>query len=303
MSLPTSTPSGLAVTVSSNTAVSVSWTNLDVTLAESGFSAITMYTVEYKLSTDTTWNYGANSTSTPVTISGLTSLSTYSFRVKATNVFGTGPTTLTANVITVTLNGVPSSPGQPTLTQTSGSTFIVATWSAPSSTNGASISAYSIEVQPKITTNAWVTLDSKCTEYNAGIINYTHVTCTILMTDLMTLASYTSADAGTYILVKVSASNTYGSSPYSTSNVNSIQVETSPSGLVSTVVLSKTKNTFTATWTSSPTAAVDYGYAPITYYLYRYKLTSGSWPADWTTSTTTVLATSSLTATLTGLTA
>lgn len=144
MSLPTSTPSGLAVTVSSSTSVSVSWTNLDVTLAESGFSAITMYTVEYKLSTDTTWNFGGNSTSTPVTISGLTSLSTYSFRVKATNVFGTGPTTLTANVVSATLYGVPSSPGQPTITQTSGSTSIVATWSAPSSSNGASITAYSI---------------------------------------------------------------------------------------------------------------------------------------------------------------
>lgn len=77
------------------------------------------------------------------------------------------------------------------------------------------------------------------------------------MTDLMTVAGYSSTDAGTYILVKVSASNTYGSSPYSTSNVNSIQVESKPIGNVTTVVLSKTKNTITATWSAQPTLLSD----------------------------------------------
>jgi hypothetical protein len=43
-------------------------------------------------------------------------LSTYVFRIKASNVFGTGPTTLDSNIVPATLYGVPTSPGQPSLT-------------------------------------------------------------------------------------------------------------------------------------------------------------------------------------------
>ena len=113
MSLPPTTPSGLAVTSTSSTAVSVSWTPL--TLAQAGYSAVTTYTVEYRLSSDTTWIYGGNSSTSPLAVSGLTSLNTYVFRIKASNVFGTGPTTLDANVVSVTLYGVPSTPGTPSL--------------------------------------------------------------------------------------------------------------------------------------------------------------------------------------------
>jgi hypothetical protein len=123
-----------------------------------------------------------------------------------------------------------------------------------------------------------------------------------LMTDLMTVAGYTSSNAGTYIKIRVDASNTYGSSAYSTTNVNSLVVEIAPTSDVTTASLSKTMSTITAIWTSSPTLASGYGYAPITYYLYRYKLTSGTWPSDWT-GATTVLATAPLTATISSLTA
>jgi hypothetical protein len=122
------------------------------------------------------------------------------------------------------------------------------------------------------------------------------------MTALMTTASYTSTDAGTYIKIRVAAVNSFGTSSYSSTNVNSIQVETAPTANVSTVVLSKTKSSITATWTTSAFTAANYGYAPITYYLYRYKLTSGSWPADWTTATN-LSASSTLSVTISTLTA
>jgi hypothetical protein len=84
--------------------------------------------------------------------------------------------------------------------------------------------------------------------------------------------------------------------------VNSIQVEIAPTTDVTTVTLSKTMSTITASWTSSPTTPAGYGYAPITYYLYRYKLHSASWPATWATGTTTVLSTATLSVTLSSLT-
>jgi len=121
------------------------------------------------------------------------------------------------------------------------------------------------------------------------------------MTDLMTVAGYTSSDAGTYIKIRVQASNTYGSSAYSTTNVNSIQVQIAPTAQVTTASLSKTKNSITAIWTTSPTSNAGYGYAPITYYLYRYKLTTDSWLDNWITATT-VQATSPLTDTISNLT-
>lgn len=69
---------------------------------------------------------------------------------------------------------------------------------------------------------------------------------------------------------------------------------------MTTVVLGKTMNTISATWTSSPSTPVGYGYAPITYYLYRYKAHSASWPADWT-SATTLSASSSLSVNISSL--
>ena len=300
MSLPPNTVSGLAVSVTSSTAVSVSWTSLITSL--SGYSAVTSYTVEYRLTSDTTWNTAGSSASSPLSVTGLTPLSTYVFRIKASNVFGTGPTTLDSNIVSATLYGIPSSPGQPSLTQTSGSTSIVATWTAPSTTNGSPLTAYSVQIL-NVDGTTYSTLDSKCSEVSAGIISNVTLTCTVLMTDLMTVAGYTSSNAGTYIKIRVDASNTYGSSAYSTTNVNSIQVQIAPTAQVTTASLSKTKNTITAIWTTSPTSQSGYGYAPITYYLYRYKLTSGTWPSDWSSANaTTVLATSPLTTTISGLT-
>ena len=121
------------------------------------------------------------------------------------------------------------------------------------------------------------------------------------MTDLMTVAGYTSSNAGTYIKVRVQASNTYGSSSYSSTNVNSVVVQIAPTADVTTVTLSKTMNTVTATWTASPTTSAGYGYAPLTYYLYRYKVSTGTWPANWNTASN-ISASSTLSVTFSSLT-
>lgn len=116
------------------------------------------------------------------------------------------------------------------------------------------------------------------------MINGTTTTCTILMTDIKTTAGFTVSDLGTFIKVRVRASNTYGNSDYSSTNVDSALVQSAPTLDVSTVTLAKTMNSITATWTTSPSTQVGYGYATITKYRYRYKANSASWPVDWTTA-------------------
>jgi len=172
----------------------VSWTAL--TTAESGYSSITAYTVQYKLASGS-WISGGTSTGTSLTISGLTPLTTYFFQITSANVFGSGPTS-TATVTSTTF-GVPSAPSQPTVTQTSGSTQVIVTWSAPSN-NGGTLISYSLQVL-KLDGTTYQTIDSKCTEYDLGSTSIlaASTTCTIEMTDLMTQGGF--SVAGTYIKV------------------------------------------------------------------------------------------------------
>lgn len=94
--------------------------------------------------------------------------------------------------------GVPSAPGQPTLTQASGSTEVVATWTAPTSSNGAALDSYSVEVLKKDGTT-YAVIDADCTEYVTTKIPSSALTCTVTMTEIITAATYIAADAGTYI--------------------------------------------------------------------------------------------------------
>lgn len=108
----------------------------------------------------------------------------------------------------------------------------------------------------------YATIDTMCTEYTNGpsMINGTTTTCTILMTSRQ-LLGFTVSDLGTFIKVRVRASNTYGNSDYSSTNVDSALVQSAPTLDVSTVTLAKTMNSITATWTTSPSTQVGYGYA------------------------------------------
>jgi hypothetical protein len=98
--------------------------------------------------------------------------------------------------------------------------------------------------------------------------------------------------------MKVAAWNSYGEGSFSSANADSVQIEAAPVDTVSTVVLSKTSTSITATWTSSPSTALGYGYAPITAYKWQYKLHSASSYG----SATSISAGSALTFSVTGLT-
>ena len=139
VSLLTATP---ASSPNGNTEIVVSWT--DLTLAQSGYSDVTNYTVLYYLYSNalTPSSVVVSGTTSTVTLTGLTTLSTYYIQVYSTNIYGNGPTT---TAVSTSTEGVPVAPAQPTLSQTAGSTSIVLTWTAPTTTYG-TISQYSVQV-------------------------------------------------------------------------------------------------------------------------------------------------------------
>lgn len=105
-------------------------------LTDNGGSAINYYTVTSNPGSITNTGAGA-----PITISGLTNGSSYTFTVTATNAVGTGPASTASNNVTPA-----TTPGTPTaVSATAGNTQVALSWSAPASNGGTVITDYIIQ--------------------------------------------------------------------------------------------------------------------------------------------------------------
>lgn len=130
-------PTGLTGTAAP-TSVALSW------VAPSSGNAATDYTVEYKLSSGSTWTTLADGVSvTPTaTVTGLTNSTSYDFRVKASNAGGTG---VASSVFTISTTAAVTAPNQVTgLTGTAASNSVALAWSAPGN-GGSAITDYIVE--------------------------------------------------------------------------------------------------------------------------------------------------------------
>lgn len=125
-------------TSSQNNQVALSW----IAPVSVGSSAITDYLIEYKATADSTWLTFADgvSTSTVVTVTGLTNATSYDFRVGAANEFATGDATATASDTPAAT--VPNPPTS--LNATYGDTQTVLDWTAPSDV-GLTVTDYVVE--------------------------------------------------------------------------------------------------------------------------------------------------------------
>src|SRR5205823_3550112 len=108
--------------------------------------AITDYTVEFSSNGGSSWTAFAHTASTTAsrTVTGLTNGTTYTFRVSAVNVAGTGASSST---ITKT-PGLPDAPTSLAVTlvqQTATTTNANLTWTAPGNTGGVALSDYTIQ--------------------------------------------------------------------------------------------------------------------------------------------------------------
>ncbi len=153
-STPTATrpaaPTGLTATADGQTTINLSWT----APTNTGGAAITGYQIEVSPNGTSNWtNQQANTrlTTTSYSHTGLSAGTTRHYRVSAINSVGTGAA---SNVDDATTDAA-TRPAAPTgLTATAaGQTTINLSWTAPTTTGGAAITGYRIEVSPNGTSN------------------------------------------------------------------------------------------------------------------------------------------------------
>jgi|GEM_PF-904323 len=103
-------PQGVSATPASSSSATVSWS----APSSNGGSAITNYVVQYSSNSGSSWTTSSCSgTTTSCSVSGLTSSTSYVFRVAATNGIGTGSYSATSSSVTtsalIIINNLPSS--------------------------------------------------------------------------------------------------------------------------------------------------------------------------------------------------
>lgn len=222
---PPGAPTSVTATAGDSQAT-ISWT-----APASGGSAITGYKVTpYVGSTPgSTTSAGAS----PVTISGLTNLTTYTFKVYAINAVGNGPVTV-SNAVTPA-----STPGAPTgVIAAPGSGHASVQWTAPNSP-GSPIINYTVSGTDKTSNTS---LGSQ--------------------TVTVTNATFNSLTNGHKVEFQVYATNGIGSGPAATSNDVFVGSPTAPGGVQATAGA----NQATITWSASqPNASAITSYSVVAY--------------------------------------
>src|SRR5579864_2195660 len=167
---PPGAPTGVNATAG-NAQATVSWT-----APANGGSAITGYLVTpYAGSTPGT---SSTPSASPVTITGLTNGTTYTFKVSAKNAIGNGPVTVSNAVTPATVPGAPTG-----VSAAPGNNAATVSWTAPSSNGGSSISSYTVTGSPSGT----ATLTCPCTpplsKTVSSLTNGTSYTFTVTATN------------------------------------------------------------------------------------------------------------------------
>ena len=217
-----------------------------------GGAAIDRYLVEYRPATSAAWQsitVTAPATTTPLT--ALSNNTTYEFRVTAHNSVGNSPASATSTLTTLTTpTSAPSRPAAPTASNitTTGATL---SWSAPTSDGGAAIDRYLVEYRPA-TSAAWQS---------------------VTVTAPATTTTLTALSNNTGYVFRVTAHNSAGNSPASTTS--SLTTLTSvPSAPAAPTATNITATGATLSW-SAPTSN---GGAAIDRYLVEYRpVTSTAW--------------------------
>ena len=189
-----SAPTSLVATAAS-TQVTLSWT----AASNTGGSALIGYKVEQSVDGGNTWTAvvtNTNSTATSYVVSGLTNGSVYAFRIAGINAAGLGATTAVVTAVPFAATDAPSA-----VTAVFGDTQATLTWTAPASTNGASVTGYTIESSTDAG-GSWTTVvantNTALVSYNAtGLTNGTSYIFRVAAINAAGTSSFASSSTGT----------------------------------------------------------------------------------------------------------
>jgi FtsP/CotA-like multicopper oxidase with cupredoxin domain len=186
--------------------------------ASNGGSPITSYTV-----TSSPGGITATGTASPITVTGLTNGTAYTFTVTATNAVGTGPASSPSNSVTL-----PTVPGAPTIgTATAGNAQAMVSFTAPASNGGSPITSYMVTSSP------------------GGI------TATGTASPITVVTGLTNGTPYTFTVTATNAVGTGPASAPSNSVVPSTTPTTAPAAPTNLTFVSSTRNSITLSWTDN----------------------------------------------------
>ena len=228
-------PTNVGASVGISGSATVSWT----VPASNGGSAITGYTVQYATGgsyTNWTTASGCTGTGTTCTINGLTNGTSYKFQVLATNPAGSGPYSAASSAVTVTSTNFfgTSAPNAPTNVVATNyqNGQVPVSWLPPTSNGGLAITGYTVQYATGSGYTNWTTA-SGCTGTSTSCVvspltNGTSYEFRVLATNSKGSSSYsTASNAAT------PATTPGAPTAVSASNVNNVANGTAPSASVS----------------------------------------------------------------------
>jgi len=219
-------PTDLSATAAGPTSITVTWTAPN----NDGGAAITGYNIEVSPNWTSAWKElvaNTASTATSYTHTGLTARVTRHYRVSAINSVETGSASSTASATT----SAATAPGAPaSLSATAaGPTSITLSWTAPTTTGGAPITGYKIEASSNGTSN-WADLEANTA---STATTYTHT-------------GLTAAATRHY---RVSAINSEGDGPASSTVNATTSAVTAPGAPTSLSATAAGTTSITLSWT------------------------------------------------------